>query len=135
MNCFTGLEGLEISSLKIEIDPNVDQAHPMLLNDPLYLEHFAKLPQFRFMFNDTEVLKILMKYLYVCIHTQSGQQVNKQKDVLISFSKNLFKLGFVKKNMDNLKAVEIPDELLEQIKNPKMFYEGYINNELKIDGI
>jgi histone deacetylase complex regulatory component SIN3 len=135
LNCFTGLEGLEISSLKIEIDPNVDQAHPMLLNDPLYLEHFAKLPQFRFMFNDTEVLKILMKYLYVCIHTQSGQQVNKQKDVLISFSKNLFKLGFVKKNMDNLKAVEIPDELLEQIKNPKMFYEGYINNELKIDGI
>lgn len=135
MNYFTGLEGLEITSLKIEIHPSVDPAHPMLLSDPAYLKHFDKLPQFRFLFNDSETLKILIKYLLVCIQTQTGQQMNKQKDALISFVKNFFKLGFVKKNIDNLKAVDISDELLDQIKNPQKFYGGYVKNELKTDGI
>jgi hypothetical protein len=135
LSYFTGLEGLEVTSLKIEIDPSVDTAHPMLLNDPAYLEYFDKLPQFRFLFNDSETMKILIKYLFVCIQTQTGQQMNKQKDVLISFVKNFFKLGFVKKNIDKLKAVDISDELFDQIKNPQKFYSGYIKNELKIDGV
>lgn len=84
---YTGLEGQEAKALNQFVDERVDTNHPMLLQDPIYLENFAKLPHFRFLinssvkssldckedknntseineFNDEECLKIVLKILY-----------------------------------------------------------------------
>jgi len=61
---YTGFEGQEIKSLNLKVNQRLDPDHHMLLKDPKYLEHFDKLPQFRFLINDEEILRITLKMLY-----------------------------------------------------------------------
>ena len=122
LNFYTGFEGEDVQHLNLTVNPDIDPSHPMLLEDPLYYKHFEKLPQFRFLINDTQNLKLLLKYLFVYIDSQSGQS-HKQKDFLISFSKYFLNLGFVKKGLENLKIIEFPEETPELIKNSHEFYK------------
>lgn len=64
--------------------------------------------------------------MFVCIDNQTGQN-QKQKDFLISFSKYFLHLGFVQKNLDGFKAIEMPESLIDLIKNSKDFYQKYID--------
>ncbi|CAI2369188.1 unnamed protein product [Moneuplotes crassus] len=112
--------------MKLDIDPD----HPMLLADDLYFERFETLPQFRFLINDADNLKLLMKYLYAYIDNQSGQS-KRQKDFLISFSKYFLNIGFIKKSLDLLDTIELPSESIELIKSTQTFYKKYGSCEVE----
>lgn len=127
---YTGFEGQEVKSLDLKLGGDIDPTHPMLIQDPIYLEHFKKLPQFRFLLNDQDCLKLVVKFLYVCIDNQTSQN-QKQKDFLITFSKYFLHLGFVQKNLEGFKAIEMPEELIDLIKNSKDFYQKYIEEGFK----
>lgn len=57
----------------------------------------------------------------------------KQKSNLSSFSKYFFSLGFVEKNIKELKQIELPENLIESIKNGSDFYSKYIDGTLNLD--
>lgn len=124
---FSGLKA-EIE-MKFKISPNIDPSHPMLLADPIYSERFETLPQYRFLINDSETLKLTIKYLYVHVDNLSGQS-QRQKDFLISFAKYFLNIGFVKKDLENLGPVELPEDIPELIKNNQEFYQKYESGEL-----
>ena len=104
----------------------------MLLADTKYLDNFEKLPQFRMLMNDEECLNIVIKILYLAIENHSGQTA-KQKDFLISFCKSFLCRGFIEKNVKNLKAIEMPKELIDDIKDGETFYSNYKDGEFKYD--
>ena len=97
LSFYTGFEGQEIKSLNLELDPSISPDHPMLLNDVGYSENFEKLPQFRFLINDEEVLKLVIKMLYFCTRNYNEPEIKRK--FLISFSKLFLCLGFIKENM------------------------------------
>ena len=97
LNFYTGFEGQEIRSLNLQLDPSISLDHPMLLNDVKYYKNFEKLPQFRFLVNDDEVLKLVIKMLYFC--TRNYNEPGLKRKFLISSSKLFLCLGFIKKNM------------------------------------
>lgn len=130
---YTGFEGLEARSLNLVVDPAIEADNPMLLNDPLYLENFEKLPQFRFLMNDQDCLKLMLQFLLVCINGQTNN--TKNKEFLVSFTKYFFHFGYVQKNVENLKVIEMPDELLETIKDTKNFYTSYLQNGFQHEDI
>lgn len=130
---YTGFEGLEAKSLNLVVDPSIDPDNPMLLKDPQYLENFEKLPQFRFLMNDQDCLKLMLQFLLVSINNQSNH--TKNKEFLISFTKYFFHFGFVQKNAENLKSIEMPDELLDLIKDTKNFYTSYMEKGFQYEEI
>lgn len=127
---YTGFEGQEVKSLAMKVDESIDPSHPMLLQDPIYFENFGKLPHYRFLINDQECMKLMIKFLYICIEHQTGHN-QKQKNFLVSFSKYFFQLGIVQKNLEGLKAIEMTEEAYEYVKDEKKFYENYINQGFK----
>lgn len=56
---YTGFEGQEIKALDLNVSEDISPSHPMMLSDEQYLENFNKLPHFRFLINDDEVIKLL----------------------------------------------------------------------------
>ena len=130
---YTGFEGQEASCLNYQVKDSIEESHPMLLNDPIYLENFEKLPQFRFLIDDEDCLKLVIKYLYVSIENQSGQ-THRQKDFLVSFAKYFLNTGFVKKDLDKLKIIELPEDFPDFIKNTKEFYLKYEKGEIDLKG-
>lgn len=154
---YTGFEGQEAKALNLNVNEHVDPNHPMLLQDPIYLENFSKLPHFRFLinstgnncvksiedqvktnefdeFSDEECLKTVMKILYLWVDKNSAHQ-SKQKSFLASFGKYFLNLGFVEKNIKELKQIDLPDSLIDSIKNGKDFYSKYIEGSLNLDEI
>jgi hypothetical protein len=126
----TNFEGSEIRILDLKVDPEVDSSHPFLLEDPLYYEHFEKLPHFRFLMNDQEILKLVVKFLYLYIDHQNGNN-QKQKSFFVSFCKYFLNLGFSEENLKKFKSIEMSEEFLEILKDRKTFYEEYEKNGAK----
>ena len=152
---YTGLEGQEAKALNLIVNENIDKNHPMLLQDPIYLQNFSKLPHFRFLlksnnialisenegiksnkehegFTDEDCLEIVLKILYLCIDKNNTHN-SKQRNFLISFSRYFLNLGFVEKNIKELKPIEMSEELIDWIKNGKDFYLKYIEGSLNLD--
>lgn len=127
---FTSFDPQEKKALALRVSEKVNPKHPMLLEDPTYLEHFPKLPQFRFLFNDEECIRLVIKILYLSIENSSGQ-THKQKNFLISFSKYFFGLGLVKENLKKLEMIEMPEALIDDIKDIKTFYKKWVDGDLK----
>ena len=127
---FTGFEGKEIKCLGLKVDEKIPKEHPMLLEDPAYLEHFEKLPHFRFLVNDQEILRILIKLIFVVIENQSSNN-HKQKDFFISFCKYFFNLGFFRRNLESFQPIDMSDAFTESLKDKKGFYQKFTNGELE----
>ena len=102
LNFYTGLEGQEAKELDLKIPNSVQSDHPVRLSNPRYLEHYSKLPQFRFILDDQDVVKTVIKLLYFAIDNSQGQ-TQRQHDMLVSFSKHFLCLGLVKDLKDMFK--------------------------------